>query len=412
MQYRRSAGLVAVLGLAVWCSAGTPTLAPAWVERMPDRPGHHIGIGRADKAAHPLDYREAAQAAALSQISREISVRLKSESRLTVEETGEPRKSFSQEIRSSSANELAGYERVDQYETAEAFWVYYALDKETYRAVLEEKEARDRRRYGREAAALEADLEARRIQPAADRWASLKKDSEDPARRESMAVRWLALSEGLSLKVEPAVLIMQGPGLAEAKRPRAFLSDASGQEWRGPLSLELTAKDREAPPCRLGTDADGRLDPEEVFLRCGMAQGRWTVTWKGPEGMAAWAVIEAKVAKADWSFTVRSRDFGAWKSARWEAELSEEMAGREGPLVRWKPAAEAPDKPRMEIELRQAAMDSLDGIHFTALHGWIRLPGVTAPREIHGKAGHADPAASKARALRDFARDAASQAGR
>src|SRR5262245_10107536 len=60
--------------------------APSWVTRFPHDPEKHVGVGHASKRDQPRDYRAAAQSQALAQISREISLVLKTENLLTQSE--------------------------------------------------------------------------------------------------------------------------------------------------------------------------------------------------------------------------------------------------------------------------------------------------------------------------------------
>ncbi|MDB5103663.1 MAG: hypothetical protein JWP91_1352, partial [Fibrobacteres bacterium] len=154
---------------------GTLDRAPAWVERFPFDPERYTGIGHADKRAYPGDYRDRAQASALAQISREISVRVTSENEATLTENpGGREETFSQHTSTVSGNPLEGYRLEGVYETSGEFWAWYSLDKERYRQSLEEQARAFYDWLEREAAAVDAALEAGRIQEAVDRYGGLR----------------------------------------------------------------------------------------------------------------------------------------------------------------------------------------------------------------------------------------------
>lgn len=51
---------------------------PAWVEKRPEIPGYHVGVGVAGPAVHPQEQIDASQANALTNLGKEISVTVKS----------------------------------------------------------------------------------------------------------------------------------------------------------------------------------------------------------------------------------------------------------------------------------------------------------------------------------------------
>src|SRR6185436_7962452 len=107
---------------------------------FPHDPDAWCGVGHVEKRAHPRDYRAAAQAEALAHISREISVRVRTEnSSAETEDALGREESFSRKTRSESRAELTGYRLAGVYETPEDFWVCYTLDKEEYRRALAER---------------------------------------------------------------------------------------------------------------------------------------------------------------------------------------------------------------------------------------------------------------------------------
>lgn len=425
--------LVSLLILAVQSRAGgNSSSPPAWLDRLPHSQDRYIGIGRADKRTHPTDYREAAQAAALAQIGREISIRVRSETRSWLEEGsqgGDER--FSQAVQGVSSAELAGYELVDQYETDDALWVYYALDKEVYLKAVEEAERKAAAWWDRETAALEEELGSGRIQAAVDRWNRLRgrlprsQKLEWPEPFDRMTTRLRGALGQATLRMEPREWVLHAGDAPELGRDpaargrsgaaRVLLAEsvggvesaggaesAGGPTWKGPLSLKVTG--RGAPkgePCAVETGLEGEVSLRELFRICGMAPGTWKLEWEGPDGMRVQGEVKTRVVKAEWGLSVRAR--GKSGGADLAEDLEGELASRENLFFRW--GAKGANRPQVDIELREAAVDSLEGVYFTTLRGKVRYPGSASPLEIHGKAGHPNRAASKTRAIQDLARN-------
>jgi hypothetical protein len=418
----RSLVFLAVQSVAGWSSSS----APAWLDRLPRSPDRYIGIGRADKAVHPIDYREAAQAAALAQISREISIRVRSESRSWVEEG--PRGSderFSQTVQGVSGTELTGYELVDQYETEDALWVYYALDKEAYLKSVEAAERKEAARWAREEAGLEEELGSRRIQAAVGRWNRLRRqvpvdaaESACPAHFERMTSRFREALGRTGLKLEPREWVLdvgdsqaRGNGNQSGSVRVYLVDEADGSRWKGPLSLAVTRRGSpKEPACKVETGLDGGMNLADLLRACGLKPGTWEVEWKGPDGMRFQGEVKAKVLKAEWALSVRTKGGaggasgpGAAGGIGFEEDLEVELASRESLFFRW--ADKGTPGPAVEIEVREARVDSLEGVYFTTLRGTARLPGAHSPLDVHGKAGHSNRAASRVRAIRDFAKN-------
>ncbi len=110
--------------------------APAWVTRSPDTPGFYHGVGTATKASAGSDYREIARQNALADLAAGISVNISATSVLNQYEfNNNYSEYYRNNIMMSSAELLEGYERVDSWENAQQYWVYYRLSKEKYNVV-------------------------------------------------------------------------------------------------------------------------------------------------------------------------------------------------------------------------------------------------------------------------------------
>jgi len=102
---------------------------PGWVEKRPVDPNYYIGIGVVQKDIHH-DYIQRGKNAALSDLSSEITVNVSSELLdIAIEQSGMTEEQIRQEIRTTTRNELDGYELVDTYETRKEYWVYYRLSR-------------------------------------------------------------------------------------------------------------------------------------------------------------------------------------------------------------------------------------------------------------------------------------------
>lgn len=416
---------------------------PAWVDRYPRDPDAYVGIGRADKRNHPDTYRDLARDAALAQISREISTEISS-STVSVrrEDAAGWEESFSSRTAGASQNHLAGYRLEGVHETQHEFWAYYALDKEAFRAGLDAEEKRLSAWLEGEAASLSEDLEARRLQAAADRHArilalyrsefdgnpSLKvRASPLPAALDALSATMTAALRGLRLESGPthwefipfAGAEARGPAPIVSPRrvsapvispPVISLTDGTGRKWIGPFSLILSDRLRpETAPCPVETDAEGRLDPARAFLECGMEPGGWNVTWKGPHGGEARAQVTAALRKRELGVVIRTASAPGEPAdpadrsmaARGAAGLSRALVGTQGRFHR---IVGGNAVPVVEIRVREAALDSLDGIFFATLRADALFPGAVAPVAVRGKAGHPDKDRAWARAQGDFAK--------
>jgi hypothetical protein len=416
--FRRVIAVALLAGLLPRAPLGGE-VRPAWVEKFPHDPGQYIGIGRGDKKNHPREYREMAQSAALAQISREISIRLETESSSRqAEDAGGWREAYSQNIAGSSRNELSGYRLADVYETEGEYWVCYSLDKEKFRQSLEERARRLADWLGREQAALHSELQARRIQKAMDRFSRIRKayeashsgdplsrpsSSAIPARYGEISEKMRTLAREMRLATAPANWTLDfrnGPAVKNPVRAEVHLVGGSTREkWQGPLSLSITNRNfPESAPCRVETGAEGELDLAHAFLDCGLKPGLWRVTWSGPENHLVAMDVRAELIKMEIGLAVRG--MGA-AGGDLPARLDHELTGLDSPYYHIVSGLAVP--PSLEIHLREVAVDSLDGMYFTTIRGDARFPGMPAATEVSGKSGHVDKDRSRARAIRDFA---------
>lgn len=428
------AGALAVLTLASAPDAARPGRAPrpdtspseappSWVKSFPYDPRLYVGIGRGDKTKHPGEYRERAQASALAQISREISIQLKAENVSTrSEDAFGQAETFDQKISASSRNELTGYELADVHETETAYWVLYTLDKENFQRSLDEREKRFGLWLEGEATALESELEGRRLQQAMDRYERVAAKyasafANDPLIRNRSAgipSRYMALGEkigsasrGLKLVSGSSAWVMDYRDFSASNQARpvdiSLVDGKSGEKWKGPLSLSLSnLRSPGSPPCRVETGEEGNLDLASAFLGCGMRPGSWKVTWKERDGRMIRLDVKAALIPMDISVKISGK---AAEAGNIRAGLEEELTAANGPFFNFI-SGQAP-LPLLEIEIRELAMDSLEGMYFTSIRGSARYPGMPKASEIRGKAGHADKVRSQTRALRDFARQVA-----
>lgn len=123
--------IIIVIGIIAPAYAKTPD----WVKQRPVDPAYYIGIGVAVKTGDGKEYLQSAKQAALSDLASEITVNISSELiDIAVEQSGLSEEQVRQEIRTTTAAELEGYELIDTYENTNEYWVYYRLSRATYAA--------------------------------------------------------------------------------------------------------------------------------------------------------------------------------------------------------------------------------------------------------------------------------------
>lgn len=114
---------------------------PEWVQSRPNRSDFYIGISAATKKGLSPDYYIAtAKRNALSDLSSEISVNIETSSILnSMSDDRQFSQQFVDNIKTSNALQLEGYELVSTWEDAENYWVYYQLSKSGYATWKEQK---------------------------------------------------------------------------------------------------------------------------------------------------------------------------------------------------------------------------------------------------------------------------------
>lgn len=413
---RRLAGpmvLAALLSLAP-AAGETP---PAWVERLPHRPGQYLGIGRADKLREPMRYRELAQAEALARLGREISASIRAEDASSVtERDGVRDERYARTVTASSRAELAGYELAGVYETESELWVMYALDKETFRQGLD---ARDRA-FGASLEGPEAELRAGRLQGAVDaleaaqcRYAAAYPPQALPGEgTEAVRRRYERLVQRVGEAAREARLETEGtpwtldlrPGRAGAPAAGAvvrLVDGRTGERWAGRLRISIAAAGPQGRACEAETDAQGRMGLARAFLGCGLPPGAWTLAWDRSGASPARLEVEAVLIKPHVTLHVEARGGPDAEAAC--AQLLAELAALESPYFQ---VARGRDSlPALTICLGKVAVDSLEGLYFTSIQGQVRYPGAQETVAIQGKAGHTDKERSRYRAVRDLARE-------
>lgn len=133
----------ACIALAVGGCGGQRELVaaqPAWVTERPAIPGYYVGIASVTKTQHPFNAVEVAKQRALSDLAGEISVKIEASSVLnTLQENTRVSQRFEEDIRSSSEEDLEGYELVGVYEGTDEVWAHYRLHKATYDRIKAER---------------------------------------------------------------------------------------------------------------------------------------------------------------------------------------------------------------------------------------------------------------------------------
>ena len=106
---------------------------PAWVEKIPIDPNYYVGIGISDKSKERSDYIKSAKDNALNDLASQIKINISSEFivKLTLI-TGVEEQTIASQIRTTTKEELEGYEIIDTWESKNEYWVYYRLSKSLY----------------------------------------------------------------------------------------------------------------------------------------------------------------------------------------------------------------------------------------------------------------------------------------
>lgn len=113
---------------------------PEWVNARPIDHSFYIGIGSANKRTEPLSFAETARKNALSALTSEIRVNVRSESFLnTMQVNSQVQEAYNQTIATTSNEDIEGFEIVDVYETSTDYFVFYRLSKSRHDAIRRER---------------------------------------------------------------------------------------------------------------------------------------------------------------------------------------------------------------------------------------------------------------------------------
>ncbi len=113
------------------CTLSASAQVPDWIIRRPVSSTEYIGIGFASLS--DSDYMKKATQNALSDIASQIAMKLENNSLLQrIDLDGKSHEILEDEIRNSAEAWLEGQKLVDAYQSADKYYVYYALDKVEY----------------------------------------------------------------------------------------------------------------------------------------------------------------------------------------------------------------------------------------------------------------------------------------
>ncbi len=113
--------------------------APEWVQRTPNHPAYYHGVGMASKTSRQ-DFRERARQNALTELSEGISVTIAASSVLSFFEFDNTYSEYFREnVRTTTQQQLEGYELVDNWENDQQYWVYYRLSRQRWEQVKQER---------------------------------------------------------------------------------------------------------------------------------------------------------------------------------------------------------------------------------------------------------------------------------
>lgn len=106
---------------------------PIWLKERPIHPNYWYGIGITPKVGAPMFYEEKAKERALSDLSKQISTQISSESNFyKVEDTNGIREYIQSRIKATSSEFLEGYEYLDKWQDTKNYYAYYRLSKQEF----------------------------------------------------------------------------------------------------------------------------------------------------------------------------------------------------------------------------------------------------------------------------------------
>jgi hypothetical protein len=120
--------------------APTAPARPAWVSVRPVVAGYYVGIGMAPK--NRPDHLESAKKNALNDLASEISVNVEGNSLLyTLDRKGQFNESFTNSIRTTTNEQIEGFELADSWESTTEVWTYYQLSKSEHARLKAQRKA-------------------------------------------------------------------------------------------------------------------------------------------------------------------------------------------------------------------------------------------------------------------------------
>lgn len=113
---------------------------PEWVRSRPVSSAYYIGIGIGSKSK--AEANETARKNALDQLAQEISVRVEGNSILfTADGRNRFDETFTSTIKTTTQEQLEGYELVDSWDSPSEHWVYYRLSKSEHARLKAQRKA-------------------------------------------------------------------------------------------------------------------------------------------------------------------------------------------------------------------------------------------------------------------------------
>ncbi len=121
-------------------AVNTDAERPEWVRSRPASTGYYIGVGLASKSRS--DHQETAKKNALNDLASEISVTVEGNSLLyTLDQRTHFDESFTSTIKTSTTEQIEGFELVDTWENGTEYWTHYRLSKAEHARIKAERKA-------------------------------------------------------------------------------------------------------------------------------------------------------------------------------------------------------------------------------------------------------------------------------
>lgn len=119
----------------------TEVARPEWVRARPVTSSYYVGVGLASKGRS--DHQETAKKNALNDLASEISVTVEGNSLLyTLDRKTQFDESFESTIKTSTTEQIEGFELVDTWENATEYWTYYRLSKSEHARIKAERKGK------------------------------------------------------------------------------------------------------------------------------------------------------------------------------------------------------------------------------------------------------------------------------